>query len=415
MKKTMAEINEKISSGKVVVVTADEMSEIVAEEGPERAAEKVDVVTSATFGPMCSSGALLNVGHPEPRIKIERAYLDGVPAGCGLAAVDVYLGASALPDQDPRNRPHPGRFETGGGHVIERLVRGHDVVFEAFGYGTDCYPRTHLKTLLNIKDLNSAVLINPRNCYQNYAVAVNADPRRTIYTYMGILRPNFGNANYATCGRLSPLFNDPLLETIGIGTRVLVAGSPGYVFFRGTQHQDVERTERELPRAPAATLALVADMKKMDANFLRGVSLIGYGVSLAVGVAIPIPVLDDRTAWMCGVRDEDIVMPVVDYSSDYPQRTGKTLGEVTFAQLRSGAIRIGERLVETASTSSYRKALEQADLLAERIRKGAFLLSAPVERLPLSGEEAVFRGLSVREVPLSEGFRGRGAAVEGRE
>lgn len=396
MRKSINEINERIARGEAVVVTADQMSEIVDAEGAEKAFERVDVVTTATFGPMCSSGALLNVGHSEPKMKIEEAFLNGVPAYAGIAAVDLYLGATSLPKDDPLNRFHPGKFEYGGGFVIEELVRGEKVLFEAFGYGTDCYPRRSIKTSLSIGDLNTAVLLNPRNCYQNYNVAVNADTQRTLYTYMGVLRPNFGNANYSTTGSLSPLFNDPLLRRIGIGTRILVAGSDGFVFWWGTQHRTVERTERGIPKAPAATLATVANMKRMDAAFIRGVSLVGYGVSLAVGIAIPIPLTDEETAFYCGVKETDIVMPIVDYSVDYPQGTGKVLGSVDYASLRSGSIRLNGRQVETAPLSSYQKAKELALLLKERIETGSFFVTEPVERLPLEGDDAAFRPLEER-------------------
>ena len=97
MPKTYAEINEKIRKGQVVVVNAEEMIDIVEEEGVEKAAHEVDVVTTGTFSPMCSSGALLNFGHAKPRIKVQKAWLNGVPAYAGLAAVDLYIGASELP------------------------------------------------------------------------------------------------------------------------------------------------------------------------------------------------------------------------------------------------------------------------------------------------------------------------------
>src|SRR4030042_1684408 len=138
MAKTIQEINAKIKQGKAVVVTAEEIIEIVADEGVERAAQKVDVVTTGTFGPMCSSGAYFNIGHSKPRIKIGggTAYLNDVPVYTGFAAVDILLGAPALPDGDPRNKVFPGEFRYGGGHVIEDLVSGKDVKLIATAYGT---------------------------------------------------------------------------------------------------------------------------------------------------------------------------------------------------------------------------------------------------------------------------------------
>ena len=196
----------------------------------------MDVVTTGTFGPMCSSGAYFNIGHSKPRIKLGggRSYLNDVPAYTGLAAVDLFIGATATPDDDPRNKVHPGEFNYGGGHVIEELVAGKDIRLEATAYGTDCYPRKKLETWINIKDLNEAVLFNVRNAYQNYNVAANLS-NKTIYTYMGMLKPNLGNITYCSAGQLSPLLNDPYYKTIGIGTKIFLGGGIGYVAWQGTQ------------------------------------------------------------------------------------------------------------------------------------------------------------------------------------
>jgi uncharacterized protein (DUF39 family) len=236
MAKTIDEINEKIKTGKVVVATAAEIIGIVREKGLKQAAAEIDVVTTGTFGPMCSSGAYINTGHAKPKMKLGggQAYLNDVPAYTGFAAVDIFIGATALPDDDPRNRIHPGEFSYGGGHIIEELVAGKDIRLTATAYGTDCYPRKKLETWLNIKDVNEAVLFNIRNAYQNYNVAVNLSSK-TIYTYMGVLKPKLGNANYCSAGQLSPLMNDPYYKTIGIGTKIFLGGGIGYVAWQGTQ------------------------------------------------------------------------------------------------------------------------------------------------------------------------------------
>ena len=187
MPKTIKEINEKIKKGNAVVVTAEEIIDLVDKQGLKKTAKQVDVVTTGTFGPMCSSGAYFNIGHSKPRIKLGGGIckLNDIPVYAGFAAVDIFIGATALPDDDPRNRVHPGEFNYGGGHVIEELVAGKDIRLVATAYGTDCYPRKRLETWINIKDLNEAVLFNIRNAYQNYNVAVNLSDR-TIYTYMGV-------------------------------------------------------------------------------------------------------------------------------------------------------------------------------------------------------------------------------------
>ena len=402
MSKTIHEINEKIKRKKAVVVNAAEITDIVAEQGVESAAKKVDVVTTGTFGPMCSSGAYLNIGHSKPKIKLGggRSYLENVPLYTGLAAVDVILGATAVPDEDPLNKVYPGAFSYGGGHVIEDLVRGKDLRFTATAYGTDCYPRKELSTLINIKDLNEAVLFNPRNAYQNYNVAVNLSDK-TIYTYMGVLKPLSGNANYCSAGHLSPLLNDPYYRTLGIGTRIFLGGGVGYIVWHGTQHNPVvARKENGVPQAPAGTLAVMGDLKQMKPEWLVGTTMRGYGVTLTVGIGVPIPILDEDVCRHAAVKDEDIWAQVVDYSEDYPQGKKNSLGEVNYAQLASGKIAVAGKSIPTGNLSSYSKALEIADTLKQWIKKGDFLLGDPVASLP--GAESGYTCKPLKERPFSE-------------
>jgi uncharacterized protein (DUF39 family) len=398
--KTISEINEKIRKGQAVVVTAEEVIDLVEKKGAAKAAREVDVVTTGTFGPMCSSGAYFNVGHTKPRIKIGggRAYLNDVPVYTGIAAVDVFLGATAVPDDDPRNRIHPGPFHYGGGHVIEELVAGRDVRLIVSAYGTDCYPRRRLETWIGLKDMNEAVLTNFRNAYQNYSVAVNLSSR-TIYTYMGVLKPNMGNANYSTSGQLSPLLNDPHYKTIGIGTKIFLGGGIGYVSWHGTQHNPgVPRSDNGVPRRPAGTLAVTGDLKQMSSRWLMGTSMLGYGCSLSVGVGIPIPILSEEILRYAAVGDAEIFAPVVDYSEAFPERNPDILGEVNYGDLKSGKIVIQDREVPTASLSSYPRAIEIANTLKEWITKGEFLLTEPVA--PLPGVEARIALKPLNERPI---------------
>jgi len=384
-------------------VTAEEVIELVERKGLKEAARTVDVVTTGTFGPMCSSGACLNLGHSKPKIKLGGGHvtLNGVPAYTGLAAVDVYLGATAIPDEDPRNKVYPGEFTYGGGHVIEDLVSGKDVVLEGTAYGTDCYPRKHIKTYINLRDMNEAVLLNPRNCYQNYNVAVNRSDTKTIYTYMGMLKPNFGNANYCSAGQLSPLLKDPYYRTIGIGTRIFLGGGIGYVYWNGTQHNpSVKRKENGVPQAGAGTLAVVGDLKQMSASWLRGTSFLGYGATLFVGIGVPIPVLDEDVLKHAAVKDADIWTQVVDYSEDYPQGKAVSLGEVNYKQLKSGKITVQGKEVPTASLSSYVKAAEIAESLKGWIKDKKFFLTEAVQ--PLPGADAGISPKPLQDRPVAE-------------
>jgi len=392
--KTYEEINAKIEARKAVVLTAEEIIDYVEKKGIAQAARDVDVVTTATFGPMCSSGCFLNFGHSLPRMRITEAWIDDVLVYSGIAAVDVYLGATELRHNDPANTYYPGEFRFGGGHVIEKLVAGKELQLFALSYGTDDYPKKELRTYFTIKDLNQAIMVNPRNCYQNYNVAINCSDK-TIYSYLGVLKPNMENLGYSSAGQLSPLLNDPLYKTIGIGTRVWLAGAPGHVYAEGTQHSPTcQRGDNDVPMEGAGTLGLTADMKKMKPDFVRGVSLPGYGVSLAVGVGIPIPILNEEILKYTTIRDRDIYAAVIDYSHDYQYRTGKVLCHLSYEDLKSGSVTVLGKEVKTGSLSSYTKALEIAQLLKEEIQEGEFFLSRPIAPLP---REQTSKGLTIRE------------------
>ena len=358
--------------------------------GVQVAFDEVDVVTTGTFGAMCSSGAIINLGHADPPIKIQRAWINDVPIPHPGAAVDLYIGATIA--SETRS------FEYGGAHVIEDLIRGEEVELRATSPGTDCYPRRKLETWINIADLNEAVLFNMRNAYQNYNVAVNLSDK-TIYTYMGILRPQLGNANYCSAGQLSPLLNDPYYKTIGIGTKIFLGGGIGFVVWQGTQHNPaVLRTDKGVPRRGAGTLAVIGDLKQMSIKWLVGTSMLGYGCTLSVGVGVPIPILSEEILQYTTVTDDEIFAAIVDYSDAYPNFKSDIMGEVSYGQLKSGKIIVQGKEVPTASLSSYPGAVEIATTLKEWIQNGSFLLTESVAPLPGVESGITFKPLNERPI-----------------
>lgn len=380
--KFIEEINARIRSGEAVVVTAEEMISIVKDKGPVEAAKQIDVVTTGTFSPMCSSGAFINFGHSNPTFKAAKASINKVPAYGGLAAVDVYIGATEPTEDDPLNKVFPGSFRYGGGHVIEDLVAGKEVVLEGSGYGTDCYPNRSLEKSVTLADLPYALLCNPRNCYQNYNCAINLSDK-TIYTYMGTLKAKGRNATYCSAGQLSPLMNDPYYRTIGMGTRIFLGGGEGYVTWQGTQHNpNASRSENGVPTRPAGTLMLQGDLKQMSPQWLKGISMQGYGCTLAVGVGVPIPILNEEIAAFTAVSDDEIFTHVVDYSHDYSHGIARNYGKVSYAELKSGQIEINGNTVPTAPLSSVVKAREIAEILKKWIEDDGFQLGTPVKMLP---------------------------------
>ena len=382
VEKTYEEINARIKAGEAVVVTAEEMVDIVKKEGAVEAARKVDVVTTGTFSPMCSSGAFINFGHTNPTIKASDVTINNVDAYAGIAAVDVYLGAAQVVNDDPLNKVYPGSFNYGGGHVIEDLVAGKTVTIKAKAYGTDCYPATESGKEICLADMPFAMLTNPRNCYQNYNCAINLS-KKTICTYMGTLLPNGKNANYCSAGTLSPLFNDPLYKTIGLGTRIFLGGGIGYITSFGTQHNpNVPRLENGTPIRPAGTLMVQGNLKKMSDRYLKGVSMQGYGTTMAVGVGVPIPILNEEMATFTGISDEDLKTKVIDYAYDYSHGVSRDYGEVSYAELKSGTIEVNGKKVKTAPLSSIMMAREIAETLKKWIKDGDFLIVEPIEKLP---------------------------------
>jgi len=367
--RTYESINEKIKSGKAVVVTAEEVVQIVKEIGVEKAAKKIDVVTTATFGPMCSSGAFLNFGHASPAIRMEKLTLNNVPASGGLAAVDTYVGAT----EESLDKG----YEYGGAHVICDLIAGKPVELKATGKGTDCYPRKEVQRTLTLDDLNEAYIYNPRNCYQNYAAAANTS-NQPLYTYMGTLLPDVNVVTYSTAGTLSPLLNDPHYRTIGIGTRIFLAGAQGYVAWRGTQFNSAaKRDENGIPIGTGGTLALVGDMKEMSSEYIAPAVYEKYGTSLFVGVGIPIPILDVEMMKQVSIGNDKLKTNVLDYSvSDGPK---PVLTRVSYEELQSGKITVGDKEVKTAPLASLFKARKIASELKSQIEKGKFYLSKPVD------------------------------------
>lgn len=373
--RTYGEINERIRQKKAVVYTAEEVIDLVRSKGPEKAAEKVDVVTTGTFGAMCSSGAFLNFGHSDPPIRMTDIRLNGVEAYGGLAAVDAYIGSTAV-------RENSGESLYGGGHVIEELIAGNRVRLRAWGPGTDCYVRKDIDTYVTLDDLNEAYMFNPRNVYQNYSAATNTMDR-TLYTYMGKLLPRMKNITYSTSGQLSPLLNDPHLDTIGGGTRIFLGGGEGYVAWQGTQYNTAAPERNGVPVNGSRTLALMGDMKQMDHEFVRGMDVHRYGTSIAIGVGIPIPILNADVMKRAAVSDEDLYTTLVDYS--VTEKSRASLGQYSYAELRSGTVDYEGHKIRTSPLSSYRKARRVAEKLKDWIENGEFLLTEPIFRLPDAG------------------------------
>ena len=382
--RTLAEINDKIRRQCAVVWTIEELKARVAEVGVTQTAQEVDVVTTGTFEPMESSGAIINLGHTDPPIKIRKCWLDGIPAYAGFGAVDLYLGATQGVDYiDTGEVPDVEELrERGGGHVIEDLIADKPVHLRAIGQVTDCYPRASFETTITRDTINQFYLFNPRNLYQNFIVGVNGGDR-PLFTYLGPLQPRLANAVYSNPGAISPLLNDPELQLIGIGTQIFLGGGIGYITWEGTQHFPLQkRLPNRTPIGPAATLALIGDAKQMNPKWVRGCYFKNYGPSLMLGVGVPFPVLNEEVVNSCAVQDKDVVAPVVDFS--IPRRVRPTFGLVSYAQLKTGRITIEGKSVKVAPLASIFRSRQVAVELKQWILRGEFILTEHVASIPMN-------------------------------
>ncbi len=368
-KRTIDEINNKIKQGKAVILTAEEVTKMAKESSVAEVAKKVDIITTATFGPMCSSGAFINFGHSNPPIRMEKITLNDVPAYGGLAAVDTYIGAT---------EPSVSNDKYGGAHVIEDFIKGKKIKLVAKGKGTDCYPKKDIETYIDKQSVNEAYMYNPRNAYQNYAAAVNST-NKIKYTYMGTLLPKLGNLTYSTSGELSPLLNDPEMRTIGIGTRIFLCGAQGFVSWNGTQFNTTKpKNEYGVPLSNAATLAVIGDLKQMSEKYIKAAYYERYGVSIFIGIGIPIPILDEEIAKYVTISNKEIQTTIFDYGYD----DRPNFGTISYEELLSGQIIIDGKKVRTASLSSLSKAREIATILKSWILKGKFELTSSVQNFP---------------------------------
>ncbi len=122
---------------------------------------------------------------------------------------------------------------------------------------------------------------------------------------------------------------------------------------------------------------------------LRGDDL-GNDSVVDTSVAMPIiprqnniyAALNEEIAGHTGISDEDIVTQIIDYGHDYPNGISKSYGQVSYAELKSGSIKLNGQEVPTVPLSSLVKAREIAEILKKKISKGKFNLGEPQFTLP---------------------------------
>jgi putative methanogenesis marker 16 metalloprotein len=206
-----------------------------------------------------------------------------------------------------RDRP-----DYGGGHLFRDLVDGKTIQVEV---QTD--EGGLLRAEVGLEDMPQARMFGSRHAFKNYSAFVNPgdQPVRTIFHARGF-EPHCQGATFSGCGQINPLKNDPLLETIGIGTRILLNGAEGYVLGTGT------RSSQDKPN-----LSGFADMHQMTAEYMGGF-VTGLGPECICSLAVPIPVISSTILKEIARGDREIALPVNDIN------TRTVIGQADYGDVR---------------------------------------------------------------------------------
>ncbi|MCK9586321.1 methanogenesis marker 16 metalloprotein [Methanothrix soehngenii] len=295
--KEFSEILERIERSEAVVLTAEEVSRLV-EKKDRSSLEEVDVVTTATRAVMSGTYAILSfpVAEPGSFQRARNVWLNGISAQVGpcpnekLGVLDMVIFGTT----HSRDRP-----DYGGGHLFRDLVEGKTI---QVAVQTD--EGGLLQAEVGLEDMPQARMFGSRHAFKNYSAFVNpgSRPVRTIFHARGF-EPHCQGATFSGCGQINPLKCDPLLETIGIGTRILLNGAEGYVLGTGT------RSSRDKPN-----LSGFADMHHMTAEYMGGF-VTGLGPECICSLAVPIPVTSPTILEEIARRDREIALPVNDINT----------------------------------------------------------------------------------------------------
>ncbi len=302
--KSVEEINDKIRDGEATVLSASEFKDRVRNNdvtGPE----DVDVVTTATCGLMSGTAAILSVPVAE-RGEFERAdqiWLNDVPAFPGpcpnerLGIVDLIVYGPTSSISDP--------YAYGGGHLLRDLVEGKDIQVRVDSDGETFENR------VTLDDLGYARIFTTRSAFKNYMAFLNTqkDEVKSIFSVMGLEGP-YKEISVSGCGEINPIENDPDLDAIGVGSKILLNGGIGYVVGEGT------RSEPENPN-----LSVIADMKNMEPQFMGGFKT-SEGPECITSLAVPIPVLDEEIFSNLKILDRGVNLPLADIHDRVPFSEG---------------------------------------------------------------------------------------------
>jgi putative methanogenesis marker 16 metalloprotein len=298
--RTIPEIQDKIDNGDAVVLSAAEIGAKVL-AGEQIGLEDVDVVTTATRGIMSGTYAVLSfkVSEPDSFVRASEVFLNGVPAVVGpcpnerLGVLDLIVLGTAHSESDLRY---------GGGHLFRDMVEGKPIKVDVT---TSEGKKFSVETSLS--EIPFARLYATRHAFKNYRAFVNPgkESLNTIFHALPF-EGEYKEMTFCGCGELNPIENDPKLETIGIGTRVLLNGAEGFVTGYGT---------RSVPDNP--NLTGFADMHDMIPEYMGGF-VTSAGPEIINTWAVPIPILHEGMLENILKLDREITLKLVDVAGRIP-------------------------------------------------------------------------------------------------
>lgn len=294
MKRTIEEINSKIESGEANVFSAHEIKELIKQDNAP-SFEEVDVITCGTCGVMSGTAAIFNITVAEAGVFKRAKYveLNGIPVTVGpcpnewLGSVDVILSGTSKSVDNP---------EYGGGFLLKDILKGKEINIKAESIDGEI-----IESSTNLEEIGTAQLIGSRMAFKNYTAFTNPSEESVSSIFSAIpLEGNLSGLTFSGCGDLNPLQNDPNMDVINSGTKILLNGAEGLVLANGT---------RSSPEKP--NLMLTGNLKEMDYNFLGGFKT-GEGAEIFDTVAIPIPVLNEEIYNNILIKNSDIPLTVAD-------------------------------------------------------------------------------------------------------
>jgi uncharacterized protein (DUF39 family) len=349
--------------GDLQVCTAAQFRDRVAELGLDQAFRQTHVVVASEAGFTSQASLVLHLGPSDPPIRIARCRLGSAEATGGHGNTDLVL-------------PMQG----GGAAALEALLQGQPLPFSASGQASLQQPRQELETQLSLQQIGAGQLLLHRAIAENGVVAVSSRDGLTPTPLGPVLGPR-GSALFSCAGAGSIGLTSPGLRALGPGSPVLVAGAVGWVSGAGAGHNPQARRQASgHALSPGASCAVNVEVHGLERRWIRACHQRQEGSALLVALAAPVPLLDLDVARQAACGNEHLQAPVLDYG--IPRRVRPSLGSVSYSELLSGRLQIGEQRIRCAPAHSPRLAQEIGAELCERLRAGRFPIRLPLVGLP---------------------------------